>query len=141
MLKKQNFEQKSSCDIFKSMLDMNVRFFGARKTSHGLTLKRLSDPQPSQRRKPPHLQSTVAYFGVFWAIFTYSLSQARNQSTYVDQIFGECNSYLKVPVSQILSSYDNQKCSFFIFKVLVTKLPFINKYVQILNIFCFRKGN
>ena len=55
MLKEQIFEQKSLCDIFKSMLDMNVRFFGARKTSHGLTLKRLSDPQPTQRRKPPHL--------------------------------------------------------------------------------------
>ena len=54
-LKKQIFEQKSSCDIFKSMLDMNVRFFGGRKTSHGLTLKRLPDPQPTQRRKPPHL--------------------------------------------------------------------------------------
>ena len=82
MLKKQIFEQRSSCNIFKSMLDMNVRFFGGRKTSHGLTLKQLPDPQTTQRRKPPHLQSTVAYFGVFWVIFTYSLSQARNQSTY-----------------------------------------------------------
>ena len=52
MLKKQIFEQKSSCDTFKSMLDMNVRFFVGRKTSHGLTLKRLPDPQPLQRRKP-----------------------------------------------------------------------------------------
>ena len=58
MLKKQIFEQKSSCDIFKSMLDRNVRFFGGRNTSNGLTLKRLPDPQPTQRRKPPHLQST-----------------------------------------------------------------------------------
>ena len=70
MLQKQNCEQKSSCDIFKSMLDRNVRFFGGRNTSNGLTLKRLPDPQPTQRRKPP----TVVYFGVFWAIFTYSLS-------------------------------------------------------------------
>ena len=55
MLKKQNFEQKSSCDIFKSMSDMNVKFLGDRETSHGLTLKRLPDPQPTQRRNPPHL--------------------------------------------------------------------------------------
>ena len=55
MLKKHIFQQKSSCDIFKSMLDMDLMFFGGRKTSHGLTLKRLSDPQPTQRQKPPHI--------------------------------------------------------------------------------------
>ena len=27
-------------------------FFGGRKTPHGLTLKRLSDPQPTHRQKP-----------------------------------------------------------------------------------------
>ena len=34
------------------MLDMDLMFFGDRKTSHGLTLKRLSDPQPTQRQNP-----------------------------------------------------------------------------------------
>ena len=73
MLKKHIFQKKSSCDIFKSMLDMDLMFFGDRNTSHGHTLKLLLDLQPSQRRKPPHLYSTVAFFGVFIAIFTYSM--------------------------------------------------------------------
>ena len=52
MLKKLIFQQKSSCDIFKSMLDMNLMFLGGRKTSHGLTMKRLPDP-PAAQRPPP----------------------------------------------------------------------------------------
>ena len=55
MLKKHIFQQKSSCDIFKSMLDMDLMFFGGQNTSHGLTLKLLPDPQATQRPKPPHL--------------------------------------------------------------------------------------
>ena len=50
MLKKHIFQEKSSCDIFKSMLDMDLMFLGGRKTSHGLTLKRLPDLQPTQRQ-------------------------------------------------------------------------------------------
>ena len=65
MLKKQIFEQKSSCNIFKSMLDMNVRFFGGRKTSHGLTLKRLPDPQPTQQRPPSPFNNSC----LFWRCF------------------------------------------------------------------------
>ena len=60
---------------------------------------------------------------------TYSLGQTKNQSTHVDQNFGECNSYLKVAESQILSSCDSQKCLFFVFKALVTKSPFLKKDV------------
>ena len=47
MLKKHIFQQKSSCDIFKSMLDMDLMFFEGQNTSHGLTLKQLPDLQPS----------------------------------------------------------------------------------------------
>eukprot|EP00493_Phyllostaurus_siculus_P014362 UN14582 len=43
-------------------------FWGGRTTSHGLTLKRLPDPQPTQQQKPTHLQSAVAYFAIFRAI-------------------------------------------------------------------------
>ena len=50
---------------FENMLDMSVMFLGGQNTSHGLTLKLLPDPQPTQRPKPPHLESTIAFFCVF----------------------------------------------------------------------------
>ena len=34
------------------MLDMDLMFLGGQNTSHGLTLKLLLDPQPTQRPKP-----------------------------------------------------------------------------------------
>ena len=55
MLKKHIFQQKSLCDIFKSILNMDRMFFEDQNTSHGLTLKLLAGPQPTQRPKPPHL--------------------------------------------------------------------------------------
>ena len=69
MLKKHIFQQKSSCDIFKSMLDMDLMFFGGRNTSHGLTLKLLPEPQPSQRPPPPTFSQQLP----FLSIFTYSM--------------------------------------------------------------------
>ena len=46
MLQKKNiFQQKASCNIFKSISDMDLIFGEDRKTSRGLTLKRLSNPQ------------------------------------------------------------------------------------------------
>eukprot|EP00493_Phyllostaurus_siculus_P021321 UN21647 len=63
MLKKHIFQQKSSCDIFKSMLDMDLMFLGGRNTSHGLTLKLL--PDPSQRPKSPSPLVNSCLFGVF----------------------------------------------------------------------------
>ena len=65
MLKKQICEQKSSCDIFKSMSNMNVRVSGYQKTSHGLTLKRLPDPQPTQQRPPAPFNNSC----LFWRCF------------------------------------------------------------------------
>ena len=74
MLKKHIFQQKSSCNIFKSMLDMDVMFFGGRKRSHGLTLKRLSDLQPTQRQPPltfsqqlPNLPFLELFLPTAWA--------------------------------------------------------------------------
>ena len=43
---------------------MDLTFFGGQNTSHGLTLKLLPDPQPTQRPPPPHLQSTVAFLSL-----------------------------------------------------------------------------
>ena len=51
MLKKAHIQQKLSCNILKNMLDMDVMFFGGRNTFHGLTLKRLPNPQPTERQK------------------------------------------------------------------------------------------
>eukprot|EP00493_Phyllostaurus_siculus_P021322 UN21648 len=65
MLKKHIFQQKSSCDIFKSMLDMDLMFLGGRNTSHGLTLKLLPDPQPTQRPTPLTFSQQLPFFGIF----------------------------------------------------------------------------
>ena len=46
--KKHIFQQKPSRNIFKNMSDMDLIFFGDRKTSHGLTLKRLPNPQSTK---------------------------------------------------------------------------------------------
>jgi len=62
------------------MVDMNARFFGGRKTYHGLNLKLLSNPQPTQRR-PPSTHTCSQHLPIltlFWAIFTYNFSKARN---------------------------------------------------------------
>ena len=108
MLKKHIFQQKSSCDIFKSMLDMDLMCFGGRNTSHRLTLKLLPDPQPSQRPTPP---SPLVNSCLFWRFLSYfylqhGLGQKLVNTNLVDQNFGECNLFSKVAVSQILSSYD-----------------------------------
>ena len=60
MLKKHIFQQKSSCDIFKSMLDMDLMFFGGQNTSHGLTLKLLPDPLTFSQQLP-----FLAFFELF----------------------------------------------------------------------------
>jgi hypothetical protein len=73
MLKKHIFQQKSSCDIFKSMLDMDLMFFGGRNTSHWHTLKLLPYLQPSQRRKPLTFSQQLPFLAFFLAIFTYSM--------------------------------------------------------------------
>ena len=93
------------------MLGMDLMFFGGRKTPHGLTLKRLSDPQPTQRQNPltfsqqlPNLPFLELFLPTAWA------RPKNSQHNHVDQNFGECNSYLKVAGSQILSSYDTSKC-------------------------------
>ena len=65
MLKKHIFQPKSLCDIFKSILNMDRMFFEDQNTSHGLTLKLLPGPQPTQRTNPPHLYSTIAFLAFF----------------------------------------------------------------------------
>ena len=64
VLKKQNFEQKSLCDIFKKMLDMNVSFLGGVKDIPWDQFKMIIRSTTHQRRPPPytHLYSTLAYF-------------------------------------------------------------------------------
>ena len=43
MLKKHIFWQKSCCDIFQTIVDMDQIFFGGRNISHRLTLNQFSD--------------------------------------------------------------------------------------------------
>ena len=54
---KQIFEQKSSCNIFKSMLDMNVRFFGGLVERHpmGSLWNDCQIPNPLNDKKPTPL--------------------------------------------------------------------------------------
>eukprot|EP00493_Phyllostaurus_siculus_P021320 UN21646 len=72
MLKKHIFQQKSSCDIFKSMLDMDLMFLGGRNTSHGLTLKLLPDPTFSTAKTPSPLVNSCLFWR-FLSYFTYSM--------------------------------------------------------------------
>ena len=65
-LKKAHIQQKLSSDILKNMLDMDVMFWGGRHTSHGLTLKRLLNRQPTERQKPPHFFSALFLLTKIW---------------------------------------------------------------------------
>ena len=105
--KKHIFQQKPSRNISKSISDMDLIFGGDRKTSRGLTLKRLSNPQPTKWSVPstfsqrlPNLPFLELFLPTAWARPKIS------QHNHVDQNFGECNSYFKVAESQLLPSYD-----------------------------------
>ena len=137
MLKKQIFEQKSSCDIFKTMLDMNVRFFGGRKTSHELTLKRLPDPQPTQRRPPP---TPLVNSCLFWRFLGYFYLQLELGKKLVNICWPNFWRVQLIPKSTCISNIiiiRQLEVLIFTFKVLVTKVPFINKYVHFLAFFFY----
>ena len=87
ILKKHIFQQKSFCDILKSMLDKDLMFLGGRNTSDQLTLKRLPD-----LKYPLTFTQQLPIWAFLELILPTAWTKSKiSQHNHVDQNFGECN--------------------------------------------------
>ena len=74
MLKKQIFQQKPSCDIFKSVLDVDLMFFWGAKHIPWAHSEAITKPSTISTAKPPSpLVNSCLLWRFFKAIFTYSM--------------------------------------------------------------------
>ena len=73
MLKKHIFQQKSSCDIFKSMLDMDLMFLGAETHPMGTLWSYYQTSNLLNGENPLTFSQQLPFLAFFLAIFTYSM--------------------------------------------------------------------
>ena len=123
MLKTHIFQQKSSCDIFKSMLAMDLMFLGGRNTSHELTLKLLPDPQPSQRPNPLTFSQQLPFLAFFELFLPTAWARPKISQHLLTKILESVTYALKSLYLKYYHHTTPRSVNFLLSKFLLAKVP------------------
>ena len=136
MLKNHIFQQKSFCDIFKSMSNMDLMFLGGQNTSHGLTLKLLLDPNPLNGQNPLTFSQQLPFLAFFELFLPTAWARTKISQHLLTKILESATHTLKSLNLKYYHHTTLRSVHFLFSKPLLPNVP-LNKGVHYL--FLYRK--
>ena len=105
------------------MLDMDLMFFWGRNTSHGLTLKLLPDPQPSQRPKPLTVSQQLPFLAFFELFLPTAWARPKISQHLLTKILESVTYALKSLYLKYYHHTTPRSVNFLFSKSLLAKVP------------------